>query len=158
MIRQEPAGLQDDAAHSLARGRCRELFPGVGVSECRLRRTEDPVFEHRPHGRAASTGPRSDQGGDLQASSEQERRAIERFYCLPAAPLPSTTAVPDVSPKAAAVTVVPPVPATTVVPPVPATVPAPVPETTEPQPKQSQSEKDSSSEDSESSEGEDVEK
>ena len=93
-----------------------------------------------------------------EISKRVRNRNDERFYCLPAAPLPSTTAVPDVSPKAAAVTVVPPVPATTVVPPVPATVPAPVPETTEPQPKQSQSEKDSSSEDSESSEGEDVEK
>lgn len=84
----------------------------------------------------------------------------ERFYRLPAAPLPSTTAMPDVSPKAAAVTVVPPEP--TVLAPVPATVPAPVttlPGTsTAPQPKQSQSDKDSSSEDSESSEGEDVEK
>lgn len=84
----------------------------------------------------------------------------ERFYRLPAAPSTSTTAMPDVSPKAAAVTVVAPEP--TVVAAVPGTVPAPVttlPGTsTAPQPKQSQSEKDSSSEDSESSEGEDVEK
>ena len=104
-----------------------------------------------------------------EISKRVRNRNDERFYRLPAAPLPSTTAVPDVSPKAAAVTVVPPeqtvvppVPATTVVPPVPATVPAPVttlPGTTAPEPKQSQSEKDSSPEDSESSgDGEDVEK
>lgn len=88
-----------------------------------------------------------------EISKRVRNRNDERFYRLPAAPQPSTTAVPDVSPKAAAV------PEQTVVPPVPATVPAPVTtSTTAPQPKQSQSEKDSSSEDSESSDGEDVEK